>query len=123
MQYFHPRTIQNLQFQCTANAVLHKQDLGRKIITLFLSPPILLSLPRAQCRTESTHGFRGGKFSLWGLQEKDFIGLMYWHIGLFLGENTLKAIISPEIGIYDAERSVTLLKGQALRAVRILGEQ
>lgn len=48
---------------------------------------------------------------------------MYWHIGLFLGENTLKVIISPETGIYDAERSVTLLKGQALRAMRILGEQ
>lgn len=95
-----------------------KQDPGYKITALLLSPPILLSLPSAQYRTESTHGFRGVKFSLTvgtreGVRFYWIDTLVYW---IFLQH---RGIISPEVSIYDAERFVTLFQGQALTAMRI----
>lgn len=80
------------------------QNTGSEIIVLLLAPPIHPSLPTsaasAQCRTESTHYFRGANFSLtlgarcggvicWSL-------LQHWRVEaafLYLGENTLKGIV------------------------------
>lgn len=107
----------------------NKQDPCSKIIAVLLSQPILLSLPNAQCRTENTHGFRGGKCSLTlGTRGGRFYWiaiLVYWIFPMLEGfswRKTFKTTISPEVGIYDAESVVTLFKGQALKAMRIVGE-
>lgn len=114
-----------------SSAVLISKILAVKIIALFLSPSVLFSLPSAQCRTESKHleVSIGGKFSFTlGTRGGGFfwIAILVYFPTLewkaLPGGKSLKAIISPEVGIYDAERFVTLFKGQALRAMRTVGE-